>query len=377
MRIDMPGAVLIRRTLAWAVLGLAVSPSFAKGADAAFHGQFLRLCDVAVRHLSDPNSKGAFFVDSYAVRALCAAYDMTGNKDYLDACRAWSDRMVDYQHRMIPTGAYYMHYNRRPGLTNADWYSADSSSIGMGVLATAERCQGTERRQLLNSAKEFADLVLRNYVTPSGGVSDGLWSKSTNAWWCSSSLFGSFSFVLYSDTGEASYLRAGLGAVDWLNRWDPEKPQPYPLSEQGPAMLMYVMECYSASWPYLAHDAARKHAAMEKVSWCLDWIARAQAKPLAQRPWVATKWWGTKFGGLPFHQYIFSRRLSADGSLVAAGDAEMRRLAAVAFKGEPTFSQLTAFMMMSYAERLDPGGIYRSNAIGKSSAGPTPANQPL
>lgn len=299
-------------------------------------------------------------MDSYAVRALCVAYDMTGNEKYLDACREWSERMVRYQKKMIPHGAYYMHYNRKPGQTNGDWYVADSSSIGMAVLATAVRCQGAERARFLNSAKTFATLVIANYVKPTGGVSDGLWHESSNAWWNSSSLFGSFLFNLYASTGNKQYLKTALGVTDWLNHWDLTKPQPFPLSQQGPAMIFYVMENYCAGWPYIEKDGAIKQAAMAKVNWCLGWIAEQQSKPIANRQWSPTKSWGMKFGGLPFVEFVFSHYLPADGKLTADGNAEMQRLASIVFAGKPKFTQLSAFLMLSYAECLDPGAIFRA-----------------
>ncbi len=328
---------------------------------------FFQLCDLATVKVRDENNKVPFFVDSYAVRALCAAYDMTGNTNYLDACRDWSERMVKYQKQMTPRGAYYMHYNRKPGETTNDWYAADSSSIGMAVLATAVRCHGAEQKRLLNSAKKFANLVIKNYVKPSGGVSDGLWHESSDEWWCSSGIFGSFLFNLYASTGDQHYLRTALRATDWLNGWDLTKPQPFPLSQQGPTMIFYVMENYSAGWPYISQDEARKKAALAKVSWCLDWIAEQQHKPVADRQWPPTKGWGMKFGGLPFHQFVFARYL-ANEKLAAAGDAEMQRLAPLIFAGgQPTLKrlmpiiQLPSFLLMSYAEWMEPGAIYRSS----------------
>src|SRR5262249_35141650 len=94
----------------------------AAGTNAPFGTQFSQLCHLAVVKVTNADSKGVFFVDSYAVRAFCAAYDMTGNTNYLNACRQWSDRMVSYQEQMTPHGAYYMHYNRKPGETTNDWY---------------------------------------------------------------------------------------------------------------------------------------------------------------------------------------------------------------------------------------------------------------
>ena len=244
------------------------------------------LCDLATVKVRDENNKVPFFVDSYAVRALCAAYDMTGNTNYLDACRDWSERMVKYQKQMTPRGAYYMHYNRKPGETTNDWYAADSSSIGMAVLATAVRCHGAEQKRLLNSAKKFANLVIKNYVKPSGGVSDGLWHESSDEWWCSSGIFGSFLFNLYASTGDQHYLRTALRATDWLNGWDLTKPQPFPLSQQGPTMIFYVMENYSAGWPYISQDEARKKAALAKVR-LVPRLDRGAAAQAGRRPPMA------------------------------------------------------------------------------------------
>jgi hypothetical protein len=325
-----------------------------------WRAQFFKLCDVAAVKVTNAESKGPFFVDSYAVRALCVAYDMTGNEKYLNACRDWSERMVGFQQKMVPHGAYYMHYNRKPGETTNDWYSADSSSIGMAILATSVRCKGAEQKRFVDSAEQFADLVLKNYVKPSGGVSDGLWTQSSNAWWCSSGIFGSFLFNLYAVTGDEHYLKTALGATDWLNHWDLTKDQPFPLAQQGPAMIFYVMENYSAGWPFIEKADATNHAALAKVNWCLNWITEQQSKPPADRQWPVTKGWGMKFGGLPFHEYVFSRNLPSGEKLAVAGDAELQRLASRVFEQKPEFNQLSVFLMMAYAERLAPGAIYRA-----------------
>jgi hypothetical protein len=355
--------ILLLRCLALAVPAMTVTAAPMNPGQtnrSEVRAQFFKLCDMAAAKVANAKSTGPFFVDSYAVRALCVAYDMTGNQNYLDACCSWSERMVTYQEKMAPPGTYYMHYNRKPGETNGDWYVADSSSIGMAVLATSARCRGAKREHFLHSVEKFANLVIKSYVKPNGGVSDGLWHESSDAWWNSSALFGSFLFNLYANTGNELYLKTALGATDWLNHWDLTKPQPFPLSQQGPAMIFYVMENYCAGWPYLAKDEALKQAALGKVNWCLAWIAEQQRKPMADRQWQPTKGWGMKFGGLPFDEYIFSHYQPAGGKLTAAGNAEMQRLASIVFHGKPKFTQLSAFLLISYAERLEPGAIYRA-----------------
>ena len=68
-----------------------------------------------------------------------------------------------------------------------------------------------------------------------------------------------------------------------------------------------------------------------------------------------------KFGGLPFHQYVYSRVLPENRKLSAAADREMESLAGIVFPKQPELTQVAVFMMMSYAERLSPGTIYRNS----------------
>ncbi len=326
-----------------------------------FRSQFLQLCDLASVQLKAGTNTQPFFIDSYAVRGLCAAYELTGKQEYLDACRAWSERMVMHQEKMLPHGAYYMNYHRKPGEDKGPWYVADSSSVAMGVLATAVRCNGAEKQRLLDSAKSFAALVMDNYVGPSGGIRNGLWPKFDGEWWCSSGIFASLAFLLYNETGDERYLKTGLGAVDWLNALDAEKDKTYPLAEMGPTYPMYVLEGYSAGISHLKPGTERRKAALAKISWYLDWIANQQSQPPRERQWPADVRWGMKFGGLPFHQYVYSRVLPGGQKLSAAADREMQSLAGIVFTAQPQLTQLPVFMMMSYAERLGPGIVYQSS----------------
>ena len=323
--------------------------------------RFFQLCDLASAQIRAGTRKDPFFVDSYAVRALCVAYDLTGKKEYLDACRTWSERMVGFQEKMLPPGAYYMHYNRKPGEDKGGWYVADSSSIAMGVLATAVRCDRAEKKRFLNSAKAFAALVMDNYLGKSGGVCNGLWPKSDGEWWCSSGIFGSLAFLLYDETGDQHYLKAAEGVVDWLNRLDPDKDKLYPLSEMGPTYPMYVLEAYSAGLSHLKPGSDLHQVALARIAWYMDWVAKQQSQPPRERQWPANVQWGLKFGGLPFHQYVYSRLVPGHQPLAAAADREMESLAGIVFAKRPELTQLPMFMMLSYAERLSPGAIYRNS----------------
>ena len=350
-----------------AMVGLprAVSPA-ALGAEPDWKGEFFALCDAGVGILqkqarAEKRMGRAFYWDAYVVRALSVAYDMTGKKDYLDACKLWSDRMIEYQEGMIPEGAYYMQYGRKPGEKEGGWYVADCSSIALGVLATGIRCDDpAEKARYVNSAKAFAKLVIDHFVRPSGGVTDGYWPKSDQEWWCSSGIFGSLAFHLYEETGDESYLKVGLGAIDWLNRQDLlTVAVHFPQETITPTVMMYCLEAYSTGLPHLEPGSDLHKGAMAQLAkahaWMLaNWGGQAGIDYMTQ--------WGSKFGGLPFHVYVYARHVPGSEELVAAADGELRYLADQLGKAEPSNQrdQLALFAMMSYAEKLSPGCLFRT-----------------
>jgi hypothetical protein len=72
--------------------------------------------------------------------------------------------------------------------------------------------------------------------------------------------------------------------------------------------------------------------------------------------------WGSKFGGLPFHMYVYANHVPGSGRLVKAADRELRHIASVLEKAPPSNQrdQLALFAVLSYAEKLRPGAIYRT-----------------
>ena len=335
-----------------------------------FHEPFLKFCNLANADLNSPKRHVPFYQDSYAVRALAVAYDITGNTNFLNTCRQWSDRMLKSQGGMSPAGAYYMNYDRRPGITNVPssntnaalgWYVADSSCIAMGILATAVRCPSpVEKARYLDSVKSFTDLVLKNYLGPHGGICNGEWPTSRDEWWCSSGTFGSLLFLLYDETGDPRYRDAALKVVEWLNNVDLETAAPFTLKQQGASMPMYLVEAYSAAWPHLAAGSPHLKGAQTQMKKCLDWMAHHQASrgnDVAAVDYHAQ--WGSKMGGLPFHMLVYARYIKAQKDLVPDADRELRYLLGVLDDDPPTLSQLAAFAVYSLAERSAPGAIYR------------------
>jgi hypothetical protein len=365
--------VVMRRTCGLAaVLGVVLLAGYlggssAEGGDQAdFRPAFLSLCDGACKALHEQvlleRPERQFYRDSYAVRGLAVAYDLTGKPEYLRACKEWSDRMIEYQNDMIPKGAYYMQYGRRPKKNTGHWYVADSSSIALGILATAVRCEDpSEKAKYMDSIKAFTKLVRENFLRPSGGVTDGYWPSSNDEWWCSTGIFGSLAFCLYKETGDEDYLKIGLGTIDWLNRQDlltvAEKDKDFPTQEIKPTVMMYSLEAYSAGLPHLEAGSPRQKAAIAQLAAAHRWMlgnmeGKSEAAYLSQ--------WGSKFGGLPFHLYVYAGQMPGNDNLTAAGDGLLRRLGVILDKAPPS-AQLTSFALMSYAERIGPGNMYRAS----------------
>ena len=328
---------------------------------ARLRAEFLKMCDAACAELNTPERKVPFYHDSYAVRALAVAYDLTAERKYLDVSRAWADRMLEYQAGMTPKGAYWMHYGRKPGETQGDWFVADCASIAIGVLATAARCDvPADRRKYLDSVELYAKLVIDNYVRPSGGITDGLWSKFDGEWWCSTGIFGSLAFLLHAETGEKGYLKVGLNALDWLNRMDFRKAEHIGFDEAAPAVVMYVFEAFSAGMADLDLKSPLGKASAAHIGEALKWMGENQGSRVAKCPWDYSSQWGSKLGGLPFHQYIYSRYLPDSASLAVTADKELEYIGRRVFEaGEPKLTQLVCFAMFSYAEKISPGAIYR------------------
>ncbi len=335
-----------------------------RGDEPNLKAEFLKLCDGNAQALDKQatdrvlHAWGCF--NAYVVRALAVAYDMERKEEYLLACKRWSDQTIEFQNRMIPKGAYYMHYGRAPGEDKGIWYVADCSSIAMGVLATAIRCDDpAEKAKYMDSVKSFFRLVADNWVRPSGGVANGHWPKSDKEYWCATSTFGSLAFCLYKETGDPEYLKIGLGTIDWLNRQNflAVAHDYYKKGDIEPTVMMYCLEAYSAGLPHLKPDSERHKAALAQLAkahrWILDNMGlSSDGKYLSQ--------WGSKWGGLPFHLYVYAGQMTGNEKLVAATDKELRHIAGI-LENAPSTSKLAAFAIISYAEKIAPGGIYRTS----------------
>lgn len=355
---------------------------------------FLALSDVAARALTGepPDREGyrknpgmrdyyMFFVDSYAARALAVACDLTGRERYWDACRIWSDRMLRHQERMIPRGAYYMNYHRKPGESQGEWFVADCGSIAMGVLATAARSKDKALRQrYLDSVRAYLRLVVDNFVRDSGGVTDGYFNKWDKEWWCSSALFAAAALQFYGFTGEDEYRRAGLRAVDWLLKFEyADTTDLYKFEDGAPTTIFYILEAYSSALPCLRTGSEQQRKVFERFSQTVEWIVYTQTR---EGTWnYNPDNWGVKLGGFSSQLLIYLRSvpdraarqrkcIGSTGVAVPfeqfAGAAARRALdhfSSLPVKPE-TFAQRDAFVLLSEAEHLCPGELYEKRRPG-------------
>ena len=91
-------------------------------------------------------------------------------------------------------------------------------------------------------------------------------------------------------------------------------------------------------------------------------MAANQAGRIAKSTWNYHSQWGSKLGGLPFHMYVWSRYLPEGPRITAAADQELDYLTKLLSVDPQKQFQLAVFTMMSYAERLSPGSLYRKDA---------------
>ncbi len=385
--------VLLIGVSAWNVLSGQVAAGTPSGSEET-RDYFLKLCDRTVAEFNK-ELKGwkmakdsdttvhhmPFFEDSYGIRALCVAYDMTGKKAYLDACMHWADQIVAFQERMTPKGAYYIGYERLPGAKTGIWTVADSGSIGMGVLATAVRTTDPEKKaRYLNSIRSFARLVIDSYVRPGGGITDGIYPSWEKEMWCAVEIFGSLMFLAYDETKDPKYLKVALGALDWMNRHDIRKPDHGYIWPMYSGVAFYTGEFYAVALKHLPPGDPRRKACAPQIAGLLAWLKinqRGQGAKIGGALGNVDYLEGTHMAGVPYVQLIFAQELPEYRDQAAIAAKEMAIFCGlieatwakdprpVAERSKESIRvvnwELTTFAMMSYAEKLYPGVLFRAS----------------
>jgi hypothetical protein len=174
-----------------------------------------------------------FFEDSYAVKALTKV----GGAENIRVSKIWADRMLDYQAKMIPSGAYYLNYFRKPGQRNGMWFTADANTIALAILNVYE---ATGDSRYLESVNQYFSLVEARFLNSDLGVSDGFWGSYTQSWWCSTATYGSLVLELYRVTRYPTYLTRAVDLLTWLDKAGLNGFVNPDLQRGGPAIAFYV-----------------------------------------------------------------------------------------------------------------------------------------
>lgn len=347
-------------------------------ADADFKAQFLRLCDMACQELNkeltpfkgledtDPKTHHVpFFEDAHAIRALAVAYDITGKQAYLDTCKHWCDRIMAYQEKMIPKGGYYLNYCRPPGSTAGHWFVSDAGSIGLGVFATAVRCQDkNDKARYLESVEWLAKVVMPDRIGPNGGIIEELWEGSEE-WWCSTATFGALAIQLYEETGKEEYRKVGLGALGWMIGRDFRTATVIGFDRRPSGVIFYDFELYVAGMKYLAAGSEERKAAIAQIAEALKWMDENQKGRGGNPSFGYMDNHHSDMSALPFLMYAFAAQLPEYRDLVPEADRELRYIDKLLLKEKnlPISSIFywasMSWGMMSYAEKLSPGSLFR------------------
>ena len=114
---------------------------------------------------------------------------------------------------------------------------------------------------------------------------------------------------------------------------------------------MYVLEAYSAAWAHLEAGSELRKRALAQMTVGLGWMTENRVSGRTGGNWDCNSQWGSKFGGLPFHVYVYARHNPDGKKEIAAADRELAAVSEVLGRDRPPrLSQLRVFAMMSYAE---------------------------
>ena len=303
------------------------------------------------------------YINSYVIRGLNAKYAISNKKNLIKISEEWSDKQLSYQAKMFPKGSYYMGYGRKPGEKEGEMFIADNSCIAMAILSTSVYTSSkSKQNSYVQSVKDYADMVIKNYVRKSGGVTDGIWKKSDDEWWCSTALFSSVCFQLYAITGEKKYYSTALHALKWLIKFDFTTATTPDFKNNGQLTVMfYSLEAFTNALYYV--DAASKNQILNRMRDYLTWID----KHLTEKMINSQDWWGVKVGGIPYHihankDYIFHLSIKLGTSLDSLQECIINQLVNT-FK-EKEF-QKNAFTYFSLSEILIPGATYQYKPYSK------------
>ncbi|NLX95952.1 MAG: hypothetical protein GXY83_07235 [Rhodopirellula sp.] len=137
-------------------------------------GTLVAVCDRFVRteaERADGKFSGVGFVDNRGARGLLAAYDITGDKRYLDAAIRWGEALIAEQR---PDGGYLMGYGYHED--GNECFVADGGEIACGIARLASYAPESRRKQFLDSLQAYMG-YRESFRCEGGGIGVG-WCKT-------------------------------------------------------------------------------------------------------------------------------------------------------------------------------------------------------
>jgi hypothetical protein len=215
-------------------------------------GTFLAVCDKMLatqRRRGDGKFSGIGFVDNRGARALLAAYDLTANKDYLNAAVAWGHAIIAQQR---PDGGYRMGYGQHP--EGEECFVADGGEIACGIARLVDYVPPGDRQRFFDSVKAY--MAYRDsFRCPGGGIGVG---------WC-----------------KRDYGARPIRPLEKITRI------------YAPELNLYTIGCTLASatmWAQLSQDPKASEAAAADAAW---WMQRTTS--LGSGAAVESAVWAHKF----------------------------------------------------------------------------------
>jgi hypothetical protein len=172
-------------------------------------------------------------------------------------------------------------------------------------------------------------------------------------------------FRLYDETGNERYLKAAMGAMTWLLRQDFRELKPITFDQRPSGTVYYCFELYASGLKHLAPESKEYQSLLRQLDAAFAWMARNQKTRGAAVPPYLEK--NVDMAGLPSLMYSFAHQLPQYRNQIAPADSELLYVGDLLLaRGEPNVSRLMTWEvmtwgMLSYAERLAPGGMARTS----------------
>lgn len=182
-----------------------------------------KICDCYAKAWLD---KGAYeihfnecatgYIQSFAIRSLCAGYKLVQNENYREAAKKWADLTLRLQGTQGHPDAYNMGYQntiRSDGVPQA-WYPADCGDIALAILDTATILEKKDpmKNLLLDSVVRYTDYVLEYWSNDDGSVGGYIedFKEYHYNFWCADSRMCNVLWGLIDILEDETYLKRAI-----------------------------------------------------------------------------------------------------------------------------------------------------------------------